>query len=69
MSETYLDWIKDLVDSVVNANDLNVIQGTDEPLDLSVGFQRIEQGSVAVWRQFEWALRVKQDFSILVDSR
>ena len=53
MSEAYLDWVKDLVDSIVNANDLYVIQGTDEPLDLSVGFQRIEQGSVAVWRQFE----------------
>lgn len=68
MSEAYLDWVKDLVDSIVNANYLNIVQGTNEPLDLSVGFQRIEQGSVAIWRQFEWAFRVKQDLAVFIDS-
>ena len=53
MSKAYLYGIKDLVNSIVNADDLNVVQGTDEPLDLSISFQGIEQGSVAIWRQFK----------------
>ena len=68
MSKAYLNGVKDLVDSVVNSNYLNVVQGADQPLNLSVRLKRIKQGSVAIWRQLKWTFRVKHDLTICVNS-
>jgi len=53
MSKTDLNWIKDLVQTVINPDDLKVLEAADGSLDLMIGLEGLKEPTVAIGCELE----------------